>query len=446
MSVVALRPVAESRLSDSLPRLQSLVSPYTGIVRQAVEFLHAPDECRLVSIGASLATGQPVSAELADARTGGTHLRGEAALAAAIAEGVERYSSAFVPEHELVISSASDLDTQPVDPGRFALFHARQYGASGFPFVPFTAATRVRWTAGFSLPDCEPVMLPAQLTYLRRAPDDEALIGYATSNGVACGATLEEAILAALCEVIERDAFMLAWYNRLSLPRLTWSGTSTLGQLERRFFAPSGLQYSAVDLSVFFDVPAVLGVVHGPRGEPGALGVGAACATRIEVAWRKALGEAFSVRRWARTLAVAEPSRRPSRSEEIGTFDDHILFYADEERARAAAFLDGSERTRDAADVPAVARADVLASITALCLRLRERGASAYAVDLTSPDVLEAGLRVARVTAPELCPLDVFDTARFLGGERMYRAAHEAGLVPRPLGFDDLNPYPHPFP
>jgi hypothetical protein len=60
--------------------------------------------------------------------------------------------------------------------------------------------------------------------------------------------------------------------------------------------------------------------------------------------------------------------------------------------------------------------------------------------------VLTAGLRVAHVVVPELCPLDVVESARFLGGRRMYHAAFEAGLVPRPLGPDDLNPDPHPFP
>ena len=65
---------------------------------------------------------------------------------------------------------------------------------------------------------------------------------------------------------------------------------------------------------------------------------------------------------------------------------------------------------------------------------------------MTSPDVRAAGLRVVHVVVPELCPLDVVEGARFLGGRRMYHAAFEAGLVPRPLEPSDLNPDPHPFP
>jgi ribosomal protein S12 methylthiotransferase accessory factor len=78
--------------------------------------------------------------------------------------------------------------------------------------------------------------------------------------------------------------------------------------------------------------------------------------------------------------------------------------------------------------------------------RLESRGVSAYAADVTSPDVLDGGLRVVHVVAPELCALDVVEGARFLGGRRMYEAAFDAGLAPRPLEPSDLNPDPHPFP
>ena len=47
---------------------------------------------------------------------------------------------------------------------------------------------------------------------------------------------------------------------------------------------------------------------------------------------------------------------------------------------------------------------------------------------------------------PQLCALDVSGAAPYRGGERLYRAAFGAGLVPAPLTYDDLNPLPHPYP
>jgi ribosomal protein S12 methylthiotransferase accessory factor len=111
-----------------------------------------------------------------------------------------------------------------------------------------------------------------------------------------------------------------------------------------------------------------------------------------------------------------------------------------------AAFLDASPKRRPAGDVAPLEGENVLELIEAAAGRLAEHGCSAYAVDVTTADVRAGGLYVVHVVAPELCPLDVVEGGRFLGGRRMYEAAFDAGLVPRPLGPADLNPDPHPFP
>lgn len=448
MPPVELRPVTPTPVVQTLPRLRTFVSPLTGVVRSVSETLAAPDESRLISIGCELADGRLTIGSTLDSYTGSEHWSRDAAEAAAIGEALERYSGSYVPQERIIVASADELGADAVEPERFALFSGDQYSRGGFPFRPFRRDTVVGWVEGFSVPDGRRAFLPAQLVFMpweRRAPR-EVRIGHATSSGLACAATLEEAILVGLLELVERDAFMLVWHNRLSLPLLDWSAHAAIARLDERYFARSCLRYSAVDLSVFFDVPTVLGVVHGAPGALGALGVGAASAARIEVAWRKALSEAFSVQRWVRDRALEEPERLGRPAAAIDTFDDHTLHYAAEERAERAAFLDASRERRDARAIPSLEGEDVLGQIEAVCRRLAERGASAYAVDVASPDVAAAGLRVVHVVAPELCQLDVVEGARFLGGRRMYHAAFEAGIVAQPLRPADLNPDPHPFP
>jgi ribosomal protein S12 methylthiotransferase accessory factor len=420
----------------------------TGVVHGLSETLAAPDELRLVSIGCELAEGLATIGTSLDSYTGSEHWSRDVAEAAAIGEALERYSGSYVPAERIVVASADELGVEAVDPGRFALFSEEQYARAGFPFRPFHRDTVVGWVGGFSLPEGRRAYLPAQLVFMpwgRRAPD-ETRIGHATSSGLACAATLEEAVLTGLLELVERDAFMLTWHNRLSLPLLGWSADDEVVRLDRRYFAPSGLRYSAVDLSVFLDVPTVLGVVHGPKGRAAALGVGAASAPLVGDAWRKALAEAFSVRRWVSDRALEEPERLGRPAAAIETFDDHTLYYADEERAERAAFLDSTGERRQIADVAPLPGENVLELIEAVCARLAARGVSAYAVDVTSPDVSSVGLSVVHVLAPELCQLDVVAGARFLGGRRLYEAAFEARLVDRPLEPADLNPDPHPFP
>src|SRR5205823_13179253 len=124
--------------------------------------------------------------------------------------------------------------------------------------------TRVAWVEGRSLPRGEQAWLPAELVFLAPIDGMDAPIGYATSSGTACAESRTDAIVRGLCEILERDAFMLVWANRLSLPRLDWTNDQALVELDRRYFEPSGLTYAAIDLSPFHRVPSVLGVVRGP--------------------------------------------------------------------------------------------------------------------------------------------------------------------------------------
>lgn len=448
MSAARVEPT-HTPLDESLARLRTLVSPYCGLVRGVSDLSCAPDDARLVRVGCRLAALEPLIGFSTDFRAGGSAPGRDEALAAALGEVAERYSASWIPD-DLLLARARELGDGAVDPERFVLFHPRQYAGQAFPFKPFTEDTRVRWTRGIALSSNEPAYLPAQLVYLRwRSPDEtsEEPIGYSTSNGTACGATFGEAVLRGLLELVERDAFMLTWYGRLSLPRLEWRSDRELAAFDERYFRPAGIRYEAIELSAFHSVPTVVGVVRGSPGDGAPVAVGAAAASRVEDAWKDALGEAFAVRAWARAMAhEAQAVEFASDFSDLDGFDDHILFYAREENARHADFLDAAEEERPVADVQPLEGTGVDDQIAGLCARLAAHGASAYAVEVTAPDIAAAGLRVAKVVVPELQPLDVAYDGRFLGGPRLYRAAYELGLRSAPLTFDELNPYPHPFP
>jgi ribosomal protein S12 methylthiotransferase accessory factor len=426
------------------PRLRRAVSSYTGIVRTLDECLATSADPRLYRATCEVRGGDALLGSPLDhcAGIGGSGTtRGEAA-AAAVGEALERYSASYVPRGRLVVTTARGLGDSAVAPERFALFSDAQHATAGFPFRPFTADTEVAWVEGCALPSGEPAWLPAELVYLGDTACSEGPIGYATSNGAACGETSAATIGRGLCELLERDAFMILWAAGLSMPLLDWTGAPALVELDRQFFAPTGLAYSAVDLSPFHGVPSVLGVVRAPPGFAGAVGVGAGTAATIERAWLKALAEAFAARSAGAKLALLERRSYGPSGEGVASFEDHIRYYADERRARPAAFLDGSLARTPVGDVGPL-DGDPIAS---LCARVAAAGSSAYVVDVTSPDVAELGLVVTKVVAPELCALEVAHGARFLGGRRLYEAAFELGLRARPLAASDVNPYPHPFP
>jgi ribosomal protein S12 methylthiotransferase accessory factor len=335
-----------------------------------------------------------------------------------------------------------------VDPESFALFAHEQHASGRLPFVPFTRSTRIRWARGRSLTTGADAWLPAQLVYLpwRRLVEGEEAVGYSTSSGLACAANADEALRAALLELVERDAFMITWAARLSFPRLTWSCDSELRAFERHHLAPAGLRHSAVDLSAIHDVPTVLAVVHADGRCPGELGVGAAAAPTVGDACRKALVEAYAVHRGARALALGPPRTFRDDFADVVEFADHIHVYALREHAVHAAFLDASRRRCSVGEVAPLEGEHAADHVAALVARLAARGLDAFCVDVTAPDVGDAGVHVVRAVVPGLCPLDVRHDARFLGADRLRNVPHELGLCARPLRIDELNPYPHPFP
>lgn len=396
--------------------LDSLVSPFVGVVRGVQDVLAGPDDARIASAWCESAFPHVLVG-------GGS---GRDARAAAVAEAVERYSASLVDPDRLVVATARELGRRAIDPTRFALFSERQYRSPGFPYARFDADTRVAWIEGVALPDGEPALVPAQFVHLAGHADEPPLCR-TTSSGLACHSSTAAATLRALLEVLERDAFMVTWKARLSWPLLEGYADGCVRE--------TALRASVLDLSAFWQIPIVAAVV---RGGP-VVGIGAAADASVEPAIAKALDEAIRVRSWAKALRRSGP---PLRAEDIEELDDHIRFYADPANAHRLEFLDGAVARRRIELVPPLAAPFV----EEICRRLARRNVTAYAVDVTSPDVRDAGLFVIRVVAPELCALDVEHGARLLGGRRLYEEPVRLGRRSRVLTEDDINPDPHPFP
>src|SRR5918992_6259661 len=111
----ALGQTTPTPLTESIRRLRTLVSPYTGVIRRVEEVLAASDEIRLVAVTCETADME-VSADGPVRRVGsGSGSSRESALAAALGEAVERYSaSSPASDDDLVVGSAAELGDEAV--------------------------------------------------------------------------------------------------------------------------------------------------------------------------------------------------------------------------------------------------------------------------------------------------------------------------------------------
>jgi ribosomal protein S12 methylthiotransferase accessory factor len=439
----------KSATLGSLAQLERLASPFTGIVRSVDALTYAPDDPRLFRYVCEVAASSPIiGVEPSQIFTSGQHTTNEAAKMAALAEAAERYSGFYIPPERVRHTSAEEADFPVAQPESFALFSSAQYAQHQLPFEPFLSDVATGWIDGFRVATDEEVFLPVQRTFmtaLEASDPDDSLITYTTSNGMACGKTLEEALLAGLLEVIERDAFMIAWSNKLVLPPVDWRSDQELSAFAEQYFTVTGLAFDGIDLSEIAGVPAVAASVRGAPGEFGAIGFGTAAALDIREAWKKAVSEAFFTRITARDLHYVSPDKA-FRDDymDINDFSDRMLFYARSENLPLVEFLFASD---EQARTPPRRRR--LGSVREEVARLTEvgesQGGDVFAVEITAPDVAELGFSVVKVIVPQYCDLPNSHAGQFLGGRRLYERAFEVGLRETPLDPEERNLDPHPM-
>lgn len=225
----------------------------------------------------------------------------EGAVIGAVMEELEKYClEAFVPEATAAAfrDLASDTTINPKD--------------LGLPFdSTYSADQSVEWSWALDLVSGDRFAIPASLltfSRLRRDPLFSPRLAKKTvsSNGVAAGFTLTEAILHGLCEIIERHAMKLSEQETTNPGRLPGAAVfpfefidldscpaSTQGLCER--IRGGGFEIRVVDVAVDTRVPTFDARIFRPGKPIGAEGVayrGHCTHPRAETAINRAILEA----------------------------------------------------------------------------------------------------------------------------------------------------------
>lgn len=139
------------------------------------------------------------------------------------------------------------------------------------------------WLTGHTPDDAggtRPVLVPAQMAYLFCNLDEIALFSASGSTGLATGNIMAEAKVAALTEILERDAEATMPYDRSQCFRLVTDDARLQALLDD--YAARGIHIQFQDLTTEFGVPCYKCFVVGPRGQV-ARGTGAGLSGRRAV-------------------------------------------------------------------------------------------------------------------------------------------------------------------
>jgi ribosomal protein S12 methylthiotransferase accessory factor len=325
------------------------------------------------------------------------------------------------------------------------LFADWQYGT--VPFHRWQPQSQLEWVPAQSLVTGTMVWIPLLATHLDYHPPGAALF-QPTSNGFAAGPDRSSATARALLEVIERDAFMIAWSHRLPGRRVAAAQVpdERIRELAASY-AQRGVELVVHLLPTDTVATVVLAIGWSDRSPAAVIGLGAALDPLA--AARSAVLEVGQVRSALQTrLAYSEVRSRldelSAAPGEALSLEDHDLVYA----APAAAatgmrFLREArlEPWPDLAPPPDAAGNE----LEILTRSLAEVAPDVLAVDVTPPDVAELGVSVVRGLVPGFVPIWFGAKGARLGGARLLEMPSRIGLRPRPALLDELNLDPHPF-
>jgi ribosomal protein S12 methylthiotransferase accessory factor len=435
--------------SEALARASRLVSNRVGVISEVVFLETAPEEPAVYWAQSRPARIGPLAGRTALNDGNATSILPERATMKAVGESIERYCSAFYDEDEFVFGTYEDLPGSALRPEDFALFSALQYSQPDFPFAPFTRQTPVRWTPGHSLlHDCA-TWAPASWVYIpyERAPGEPPLKDL-ISTGLACGPTYANALLKALGEVVERDAYTIVWQNRLPRPHIDLERVDD--PLIRRFvevFQRLTIQVHAVLLTLDIPIPVILVVMTRSDGPPWTI-----VASGADLSPRRALLLALEEAGLAligmgRYAAAAHDYQPAPDYSDVTTLTQHGLAHAVDSRLRSSSsFLTSPTEVVRLDDLRDVTTGNPVDDLRTALNAIRPLAADVVGVDVTTPDINEAGFKVVRVIVPNLQPMDMNHRRPHLGGRRLYEAPWKLGLTDKPRDESDMNPAPHPFP
>jgi ribosomal protein S12 methylthiotransferase accessory factor len=438
---VAIRLPRYTPVAETLRKAQRLVDEETGIIRLLYEAPIAPDAPRIFGCAALCSEHARLGLPADNDVSGSTGLSREQAIAGAVGEAVERYSAAHVPIEAIRFATYESVADDAVAPWSLVFYEDEQYARPGFGYRAVGAEDRIGWVTGQSLMQDRAVLVPAFAVYqpYRGTPDEWPVVQQITT-GLACGNTAEEAILSALCEVVERDAAMLMWLQTRRPPIMPTGSdapAAALDVLER--FGEIARHVTLLDVTSDIAIPAYVAVWDGPISDQDGA-IFASCAKPDQGrAAAGALLELAQCMMWVSSLVDGGARLPHPATAAISTIEEHVLWPLSRANRSAFEFALSGTRTGSWGQSAEEAEPNVLDTLMRCVERVAAAGLEVIAVDVTSPDIADVGLHVFRAVIPGTQPL-YFGS----GYHRLSRRARDCPYPERAQR--GINLYPHPFP
>ena len=240
------------------------------------------------------------------------------AMTSCLAEALERYCMSYIPNKEIISCKKADLKKECTF-DNFFTYSAEQYDKLDMFLNP--NKDKIEWTKIYSIERKNKFKYwPASLIYLPY--DLNKTVAETTSTGMAAGFTLDECIQSGLLELIERDALMINFMQRLNPPEinvnsLTGENLKFIKQIQKEYNIKIYKLYSDIE------IPIYLSVIYKKEKKHIHYGIGACASINSDYAINKSLKECLFT--YFYSLNIMDV--RQDNPNKIKTLYEHFLYY-----------------------------------------------------------------------------------------------------------------------
>lgn len=423
------KELTPAKIKSLLPKL---TNSQDGPIWDIYEESHFNDEPKIVRFSAKLAIKNWVPTKHSNIEyAGGTSFIRSRAIVKVIGESVERYSLTQYSQNELIKGKQKSLkNTMELST------------LAGVKATSNLANQNLLWIKSHSLFDNKRYLVPAQLVFVPYTfVKNEPILRLPITTGAASGTSSYGALYRAICECVERDAFMIFYLNKLSAPRVKIRDNKALLAIEN-YLKRYLLELHLFEITTDIAIPTMLAVVVDKTGKGPAISVGAKTSLKSFKAAVGAIEEALHTRLWVKGEMFKKHNLKAieAKRHQIITFRERGLFWSSLSRIDDLAFLLKSSSKTEATSTNKE-RKDSQMNFNSALKKLRECNLNGFYVDVTTPGLAKLGFKAVKVIIPKLQPLYLHENMRYWTGERL-------STVPKKLGYkktDKLNEIPHPF-
>lgn len=388
----------------------------------------------------------------------------EKALLTSLGEVVERYCFRnFSPApSQIKNSSYKEIKDDALDPFSFSgtseEFRRKSVSSR---LQPFTDEDVFRWVKGYSLTQNKKIWIPWQPISTHPSINKmllekkEPIIRLPISTGSAAGEKKEDAIYRGICEIIERDSFMITYLNTLSPYKIKSSDFKNKEIISiRKQLDKYGLDFHIMYLPT--DTPChVVMAVLVPRNKDindrPHFSIGMKSDFNLDTAVIGATSEALNARIAIRGMLKdvdLNSGPEPDDKEAIGQLDRLYMWHTRPELFSKIEFL-WKGKYINFKDIPSFPfTASYEDKVKIFVNHFKKQNYEVAYVENSTPAVRKISkknkysFRSFFVIIPKMQPMHLFELMPYFSGERIKS-------VPKKLNYkvdDSINTFPHPFP